>query len=262
MRKKLIIIIPFLLLSLFSAAGQGRMDTRLTPKWLGGQSNSRFKVIRLDQPSISPAAGLGKLVERLGEDWNVSQSTQLQNYDILERENGRMSGGHSRQISQLDIIADGKPVSVRCILADEWVSRKGGYYALYQVADSGQDFVPFHITDRYGATPVFLSLIPGVGQFYKGDALKGSLFLGGCALGSAGIVFLESQRKACISQQEQTHDINLIKQYSADERNYSIARNVVIGITAALYLYNLIDAGAAPGARRLVVDGNGIRYSF
>ena len=256
-------ILSVLLLSLFSAAGQGRMDTRLTPKWLGGQNDSRFKVIRLDQPSLSPAAGLGKLVERLGDDWNVSQSTQLQNYDILERENGRMASGHSRQVSQLDIIADGKPVSVRCMLADEWVSRKGGgYYALYQVADAGRDFVPFHITDRYGATPVFLSLIPGVGQFYKGDALKGSLFLGGCALGGAGVVFLESQRKACISQQQQTHDVNLLKQYSADERNYSIARNIVIGITAALYLYNLIDAGAAPGARRLVVDSNGIRYSF
>ena len=244
-------------------SGQGHGD-RLIPKWCGNAPGKAFKVVRTDQ--YSSAASLGKLVETLGTEWNVGQSIQLQNIDIIERKGGVISGSSQQQVSRLDIMADGKPVSIKCQLVDEW-SRKGKgssgeYYSLYQVADLDAPFIPCQVTNRYGILPMFFSLIPGAGQFYKGDVLKGSLMLAGCAAGIGGTVFLESRRRACIAQMKQTHDVNLIKRYSADERNFGMARNVTLGITAALYIYNLIDAAAAPGARRVVVDPSGIHYNF
>ena len=63
----------------------------------------------------------------------------------------------------------------------------------------------------------------------------------------------------------QTHNINHIKTYSTKADHFATARNICIGAAAALYVYNLIDAIAAPGARRIVVhrrNGNGQTYSF
>ena len=268
---KRLISFVFLLVS-FMAGAQGRAD-KLPPKWLygtpeTGKVGTKFVTVRLENAPIGNVSSLalGKLVEALGDEWNVRQSLGITNIDFLEREKGVLSNSSQRQISRVEINADGKPVAIKCMLADEWVHRKNGvreYCAVYQVADDlTTPFSSFSVTNRYGVAPHLMSLIPGVGKFYKGDALKGGLLLGACVVGGAGIVFLESQRRASMTQRDQTHDVNLIKKYAANEKNLSIARNVTIGITAALYLYNLIDAAVAPGARRLVVSPAGVSYSF
>ena len=56
-----------------------------------------------------------------------------------------------------------------------------------------------------------------------------------------------------------------IKTYSTKADHFATARNICIGAAAALYVYNLIDAIAAPGARRIAVrrrNSNGQTYSF
>lgn len=268
---KRIIFILALLVS-FAGWAQSRSD-RLSPKWLhgnlpGNTPGIEFKTIRVPYTNYGDinAMALSSLVKKWGEESTVSRSVELKDIGVIERENGKMARGIQTQVSVLDIVAEGKPVTLQCMLVDEWVHSKGGqreYCAVYELATRPDaQFIPCSITTRYGVAPVLMSVFPGAGQFYKGDALKGGLFLGGCVVGGAGIVFLESQRKAFATSREQTHDVNLIKKYAANEKNLSIARNVTIGITAALYLYNLIDAAVAPGARRLVVSPAGVSYSF
>jgi hypothetical protein len=113
-----------------------------------------------------------------------------------------------------------------------------------------------------GAVPALLSIVPGGGQLYKQDYLKSALFLGGTLVGSGGIVFCESQRKAYLSQADQTHDINALRQASARAQNMEIARNICIGATAILYVYNIADAAFAPGHKRVQVTPSGIRVQF
>ena len=42
-------------------------------------------------------------------------------------------------------------------------------------------------------------------------------------------------------------------QYKTLADNFALARNCCIGVATAIYVFNLIDALVAPGARRLVV---------
>lgn len=252
--------------------GQGR-DSRLMPKWmrstvLSQSQGIHYVSVTLMNPSGQEvgALALDQLSRNIQNDWTISQSLKSTQIDRIDRENGHLSGSGRTQMSTVEIMADGQPVTVNCMLADEWWSGKSGdkrYCALYQVAENDHAvFDNVYPTNDYGIAPFFMSIIPGVGQFYKGDAAKGSLLLGGCTLTGVGAIFFENQRKSCRDQMAQTHDVNLIKQYSADERNYKMARNVIIGTTAALYIYNLLDAALAPGARRVKVTPGGVNISF
>ena len=269
--RKTVFLLAVLLYPLCSLA-QSRAD-KLPPKWLYGHvpgttPSIEFKTVRVPYAGYGDvsASALGALVQKWGEETLISQTAELKSVDTLERENGSLVRGSQQQVSTLSVLAEGKPVSLKCMLVDEWVHKQDGwkeYCAVYQLAlRPDARFVPCEVTSRYGAGPVFMSLFPGAGQFYKGDSLKGGLLRGRCVLGTAGAIFLESRRKAFASQREQTHDVNLIKQYAASEKNLGIARNVTIGVTAALYLYNLIDAAIAPGAKRIQVTGSGVSYSF
>jgi len=48
-------------------------------------------------------------------------------------------------------------------------------------------------------------------------------------------------------------DANAKKSYINSASNLATGRNVCIGAAAALYVYGLIDAIVAPGARRVVI---------
>lgn len=113
-----------------------------------------------------------------------------------------------------------------------------------------------------GVVPALLSIVPGGGQLYKQDYLKSALFLGGTLVESGGIVFCESQRKAYLAQAGQTHDVNAVRQASARAQNMEIARNICIGATALLYVYNIADAAFAPGHKKVQVTPSGIRIQF
>ncbi|MCM1151320.1 MAG: DUF5683 domain-containing protein [Alistipes sp.] len=144
-------------------------------------------------------------------------------------------------------------------IAEYWVrDRSGNYYLTKLFAKSELGRMPLfdrvESTTRYGARGLWRSaVIPGWGQFHKGANLKGGLILGGCAIVAAGIVFTENQRSDYVRRIGQTRDIDLLRSYRTKRDHFATARNICIGAAAALYLYNLIDAVAAPGARRLVV---------
>lgn len=129
------------------------------------------------------------------------------------------------------------------------------YYSLYAVANSYvYDFDEYHLTEKYGVRGLWRSMIvPGWGQMHKGSYIKGGIMLGGTVALAGGIIFTESMRKSCYTQIGQTHSSTAIKQLSANAANWAIGRNICIGAAAALYVYNLVDAIVAPGARRVVV---------
>lgn len=264
--KSNIFLIGLLLLTLAAvdAYGQGNSD-RLRPKWMKQVPVSRsadVKFVKVLTPVGSTSADeLGRLVVNLPGNWHVS--TSASDVQIMETvSDGKHTSDVVKMTATIKTKADGEPVSIRCV-------REGGFvkgnqsWALYQVAKTnGASFIDCYETEEYGAAGCLLSIIPGCGQFYKGDPLKGTLFLGGCAAGGLGVVFAEMQRQSYISQISQTHDINVIKQLDANQKNMAIVRNVCIGATAALYIWNLIDGAAAPGARRIVFTGDSLRYNF
>ncbi len=156
----------------------------------------------------------------------------------------------------------GKKVDVHCMKIDEYWERKPDgriylhtLYARSQI-DTEPNFDQIRITSQYGGSALWRSaIIPGWGQFYKGAKWKGGLVLGGAALLGSGIVLAENQRIAYMNMVQTTHDVDAIMTYATRSTNWEIGRNVCIGALSALYVYNLIDALAAPGARRILPTG-------
>ena len=107
----------------------------------------------------------------------------------------------------------------------------------------------------------FMSLIPGVGQLYKGSKLKGGLILGGTVACAGMIIASENMRSSYIKKMQEKPVHKAFYNDKADL--WCNVRNGFIGATAALYVYNLIDAAVAPGRRRVIVkEGNSIYFSF
>lgn len=142
-----------------------------------------------------------------------------------------------------------------------WTIDSEGRYRLtklYAVSEinAEADFDDVMITSHYGARGVWRSaLIPGWGQMFKGCHLKGGLILGSAAAFTGGIIFCENMRKDRNVKISQTHDINLIRKYSADAANLALGRNLCIGGAALVYLYGIIDAAVAPGGHRIISIG-------
>jgi hypothetical protein len=126
-------------------------------------------------------------------------------------------------------------------------------WALYEVSDK-RSFKPYipEYTDRYGADAFWRSaLLPGWGQMYKGSTAKGIAIIGGEVAFIGGLVAAENLRVSYMQKINTTHDADHIRTYARKADTLKNARNLCIAGAAALYIYNIIDAIAAPGAKHL-----------
>ena len=123
-------------------------------------------------------------------------------------------------------------------------------YTLYGVADKANpDFDRLSFSRKYGMRGFARSLIvPGWGQLYKGNTVKGACILVGEVALVTGIVVAENLRSSYVKKmREQPQHL---KTYNTKADNWENVRNVCIGGAAALYVYNLIDALVANGRKR------------
>lgn len=184
--------------------------------------------------------------------------------------NGKLSETYDvRNNNKTDIKGSSQTLYIEKV-AEYWERRGGEYYYTAAYAKSELDRPPLFdnvsATRNYGARGLWRSMIvPGWGQIYKGSTAKGCAILGATALCAVGIVVTDNQRADYVKKINQTHNSSLIKSYRTKRDHWTTGRNICIGATAALYVYNLIDALAAPGAERLAVRNYGRRggqYSF
>ncbi|MBO5703898.1 MAG: hypothetical protein J6R91_04950 [Bacteroidaceae bacterium] len=132
-------------------------------------------------------------------------------------------------------------------------SRGYEYYALFAVSQTANApiYDEFSTTTSYGVKPVVMSLVPGWGQMYKGSKTRGIVILAAEVAAIGGIIFTENERASYESKM--LSQPKFAKQYKSKVDNYETARNCCIGVAAAIYIYNLIDAAVSPGARRVVI---------
>lgn len=273
--KKYFAIFLGLLLSLGCLHAQSRTE-RLKPQWLKtrpvckNDPNILFVPVTVYLPNDNrQEMERRQIYMSLPVSWRqsvlLSDKSKQELTDTLENGVTVRKGGATVK-NESYMTADGELIQYKSMLVDEYSEIYPGgekYSALYQIIPyGGSTFRQCRVYDHYGLAGAALSLVPGVGQFYKGDALKGSLFMGGCVLGGVGAVFTEMQRQAYVSQISQTHDINVIRQLDANQKNMGIARNVCIGLTAALYVWNLFDAAVTPGMKRVKVTNKGLQFDF
>ena len=161
-------------------------------------------------------------------------------------------------------------VSLQVLTIDEYweYSPNLGYYLTVLYAKSKNNekamFDEVEITKSYGMRGIWRSaIIPGWGQFYKGSKIKGAVFLGGTAALAGGIIFSENKRTTYNRNIAESYNSELKRYYANKSSTMSNARNICIGGAVALYIYNLIDAAVAPGAKRIKVTKSKVaRHHF
>ena len=187
-----------------------------------------------------------------------SSMTTTKNYNEHRSSNANMAYDFTQTDNfNMEVIEKGRKINMVCRTIDEyWVKTGDTYFVttLYTVADQnmygGSYYDRISTTSRYGAAG-FASVIPGAGQFLKGDVAKGVSFLVADVACAAGIILCESTRAAYAAKVKQQPQYAL--QYSTRANNWATGRNICLGVTAGIWVWNVIDAFAAKGARRVIV---------
>ena len=168
-------------------------------------------------------------------------------------------GSKGSRETEIEIVAEerGKQIKITCRAIDEyWECRDVRYemHVLYAVSNGmspdGSYGDDIKVTAKYPGAG-FLSLIPSAGQFYKGDNLKGGIILGAEILAAGGVLLCENTRSSYVKKMYEQP--KYAAEYNSLADTWETGRNICIGAAAAIYVYNLIDAFTAKGARRVVV---------
>ena len=248
-----------------NAFSQQRHDT-VKPQWmrkLPTPSNNtyHFQAFRIDGASVYSAMKQLPDVAAfyMERQYNIKGVT-VETFELRdEYSNGKNKHFELQQIHDTVYTETGE-VNVRLAIVDEYVSDDGVYF-LCTIPDPNCRTVAydnFELTTQYGARGLWRSaIVPGWGQFHKGSYLKGGLILGGTAALIGGVVATDSIKTDYARRIGETHNVDYKRLYAKRVDQFSTVRNICIGALGALYVYNLIDAIAAPGARRVIVKEKG-----
>lgn len=139
---------------------------------------------------------------------------------------------------------------------------------LFAVSDKNRDVVfdSFGIESANNGLAALMSVVPGVGQLYKGNTAKGLVIFGSeVALGAAAAVF---QLKANGYQKRADAGEFPADSWQSKADGYKLVRNISLGAMAGIWLFGIFDAVVGDGASRLKVEpatgsaGVGMVYSF
>ena len=263
--KNFLFILLLLILCPFSYA-----QKTLRPKWINQQvivaDKCDFILVHLDGESNIRDARTASMADlRIQIEHtdlvSVEQIYSSKSHDIFSSTDGITSKTTKQEDDGwIEIKVDGTatPISSRRI-GEYWNPRKqrNEYYALFAIPEKESNVCLSCLTEttNYTDEPLTwgLSLIPGAAQMHKGSFVKGSIIMGGSIALAGGIIASENMRSEYMSKITRTHDAGTKKDYKNEANNCETARNLCIGGLAALFIYNIVDAFVAPGARRIIV---------
>jgi hypothetical protein len=254
---KNLLVIIFMLLPFSVGASQ--------PKWVGNtprELNDTYKFIEI----ISYGGDMSSA--RMNALHTLAQDQRLADAALVSVQSGMLThadtdidskGSDSERIHEevdLKVEVKGQDYKVQAKKIDEYVGHEAGQvklHTLYMVAlTDNPEFDRTYLTDSYGPKPAFMSIIPGLGQWYKGSKVKGTCMFAGAVLSVAGIIVCENQRASY--HKKMIEQPKFAKEYNSKASNWETGRNICIGVAGAVWIYSIVDAAVARGARRVVVD--------
>lgn len=236
MKKQNIITIVFVLIGLSSFAQEkpGWIYNKPTPQ------NSSYLYV------VESATGRTEDEARNKATAEVFRTTAMrigQPFNSGEINAALQSGkGYNVIASQYNI-----PINKVCEYS-EHLSNEYKVYILCQVASAGNIMVQwsdFNKCDRQGVDGMAVlksALLPGLGQFHKGQNAKGASFLVGEVVAVGGIVVGQSLRHSYVNKMNNTNNANLKKTYAERANAFTTVRNISIGAATAVYVWNVLDA--------------------
>ncbi len=136
-------------------------------------------------------------------------------------------------------------------------------YTLYQLyaVSTAEGQTPVYddcsFTRSYNGGALALSLVPGLGQWYKGQKTKSYCIWGGEVLFIGAAILCDARSRHFLDlRNEAFNDGNTISESSYQSKHHSwrAFRNIAIAGAVGVYIYNLADALFSKGPRQVVVS--------
>lgn len=242
------------------------------PKWVGNtpvEGNSSYKFVEVTSSGGSVSAARTNALSVLTQDEQLAHAVEASvETGILTKVAQKIVDGETNEMIDdnmtINVNLKGQNYKLQASKIDEYIAgEKYGeiqLHTLYMVAISDNPkFDRAYVTNDYGIAPVFMSIIPGAGQWYKGSKLKGGCIFAAEAVAVAGIIVCENQRASYVKKAKEHPKFAV--QYGNKADSWDTGRNICIGVAAGIWIYNIVDAIVAKGARRVVVnhaDGRGL----
>lgn len=253
------------------------VSDNIKPRWMSHLPNSS-SITYVFSTTVSSGRNqtelrdknLDDFVADLGLEKGATVITEYSSsdYEHTIGENGS-TANFSESTFSVSSTIKGEPVTFNAKVIDEyWRRLDSGDYLMTRLyarspVDSKVKFDNIVKTDKYGGIGLWRSaLVPGWGQMYKGSYVKGGLIMGGTVAFVGGALYTGLTRQDYLSKMDNTHNASTKQQYMTKANNMATGMYVCIGGLAALYIYNLVDAIVAPGARRIVVTGQGVTINL
>lgn len=129
-------------------------------------------------------------------------------------------------------------------------------YQLYAISSSDNGVEPtfddFKLTRKYNAKALAMSIVPGLGQIYKGQDTKGYCIMGAEVVFIGTAIVCENKRSKHIKNMNTHPDVK--DSYYGKAKSWRTMRNIAIGCAGIVYIYNLFDAAFSKGARQVTVS--------
>ena len=240
------------------------------PKWVDNtpqELNHTYKFVEVVSYATDIASAREESKKKLAANEQLVRTVQVnvETGKLRNVEQTVTNGKRSETIrDKVDIrmSISGKQFELQAYPVDEYITHEQGMvkmHTLYMVAVEDNPFFDrTYLTTSYGATPVVMSVIPGLGQWYKGSKVKGICMFAAEAAAVAGIIICNNQ--ANTAEKNIKLEPKFAKHYEDKKSSWQTGRNICIGAAAAIWIYNIIDAAVAKGARRVEVRPAGGSY--
>lgn len=277
-RHFLVLLAAVLLLGTASAGAKKKRSDSMKPTWITELPRSGDSDVLLVQAlgegstlDTARQGSLVNLVNKLECEHGLTISGLLTSREEHESSGSSLGGKwKTSETFTCEVRDEGKRLNLTTRAVDEYWEKEDGEYmvwVLYSVrTDEGSmaDPAQWHrfpvetlaasssgvtVTERYGFAPVAMSIIPGVGQWYKGSRVKGTAFFLAEAAAVASIVVCENQRASY--HKKMLEQPKFAKHYSSKASDWETGRNISIGVAAGIWVWNIIDAAVAKGARKV-----------
>ncbi len=274
MRNSKIIVLQFLFLTIISV--QVSLGQSLPPKWIhntpkASNNTYSFKVFRIQSENLLDAKKMlpDEASYYMERNYSVSGTT-FETTDVVKSyANGTKNTVTIERLKDT-VLVSANEVKMKLSIYDQYKEKDNVYFlcALPYPNTNTVVYDKVSFTTSYASDPATwgLALIPGAAQMHKGSYLKGGLIMGGSVALAAGALVAENIRNVNKGKIDQTHSTDVKKQYNDRVNTCATVRNICLGGLAAAYIYNILDAFVAPGARRVIVtpssDGVGVAYKF
>lgn len=242
------------------------------PAWVGNtpkELNYTYKFVEVTSEGSTLESARAEAKDLLADNTQLQEGVRVyrKTHEHTDIDKQRVNGGKlSESVHKtiaIDLTIDGERFDLQAVRVDEYSERRNGIYVLhtlYMVALCEDPvFDRTYLTTKYGAAPVLMSVIPGLGQWYKGSKGKGIALFASEAVAVGGILVCENQRASYVKKMKEQP--KFLKEYNRKADNWETGRNICIGVAAGVWIYNIVDAAVAKGARRVVVsraDGRGV----